>query len=602
MQQINDFVYYNNVSLDDRFLVFQVRDFDVFYEKGTMIVVVSKGIVNRKKETFSLPSCKEALHKALHLIRDKYVEGDRPYLPVRYTQEANYLKFEKADCKETPIIPLFFKNNKLLSLMLRIGKLYPILELLMKTFPMEHIRDENLFAIIEDMIGTGILEGLFAYRSTRLLHVDGRNQQIIPVLGNGVGFFWEERGLEPCHKAGTMFLTKQRPTDMHENLFAFVTEKGVFFYQDAFMHITEEKELFRITIAEWEQSISSGIYFLSDSKLSLPSDYNLSRELITTQQSDEEISSLKLTLRTVKFRKPVSCKAIPKDKLELIPKKTFYVQPKLDGNRLCVYIEPNPLRCYYFSRTGKQQPLKFNTHFDEGITELYKKLITNGNQTLFVDCECYAHGVDHQLLSGIYNRKKDDTAFAQFNLHVLSYVVIGTETSFQQVFANLERVFFDEGIFESKRISFNKGCLLNTTDEIKSYMEACIGNNYEGVVLYTPNDIYQFGVDRLFKIKMFYDHECFPLEMVASKEDPSVIGSVKVRCKRFFDDTLDWIELNITASLVKELKECSFGNPIFDACIGKPFTIICDDFSTEGVPQHSRFKEQFSPNGIRLDV
>ena len=133
-------------------------------------------------------------------------------------------------------------------------------------------------------------------------------------------------------------------------------------------------------------------------------------------------------------------------------------------------------------------------------------------------------------------------------------------------------------------------------------MENALLNGYEGIVCYPLNEQYTFGRNRLYKVKTVVDHECYPLSYIASEANPLVIGAVRVRARRFFNDSKDDIEFNVSASLLKELQEGSMGSDLFQSALGKPFTIVCEAFSNDGVPLRARFKDGFTPDGYRRDV
>ena len=231
---------------------------------------------------------------------------------------------------------------------------------------------------------------------------------------------------------------------------AFVTDKAVFIAKEGDLLSFNGKTLTSITRDEWASAYEKARYVLYEDGYRIPEGVKAAREVALVPS----LNINTLQLQTISFKKPIGCIQKPRSLLDgnmesnvvrslgKADKEGFYIQPKLDGNRICVYIEViagRPLISYY-SRTGEKKSKGFNRVFDDGILALYRNL-AKADERVMVNCECYKHGWSLQKITGCCNRHNaDDSDFGQLSLYVLSYVMLDTPVPllFSRVFEVLD--------------------------------------------------------------------------------------------------------------------------------------------------------------------
>ncbi len=622
---LNPFIADNNLcAVDgDNYLFFRLVDgstggfYEVFHKLGTPVIYTFSTRTRNGKliENTITDSGKSPHLKAFGLIRDKYSESTRPLVPIRYHKE-EYFKQLK-DLPNDKMQPFFDANRLLCSLMSTNRTLAMVIEMLST----RGLTDDNVFALIRTNVGDAPLEDTFAYRVIKDEHI---GETIVKIREADLVYFVEDatdREQSLFHK-GKLILTKKAGSP---DACAFVSRKGLFYVDDRRRLVSfDGGSMFSITESEWHNASKEAIFAFREANFVLPTGDSERRPIEDKQNQPKAALTTMAT-----FIAPTTCKKIDALILRDGDKKAnlagiigsrrlakgsgFYVQPKLDGNRVCVFIEGTSIG--YFSRSGKKLPVKFNNAFDDDIRRL-QQAIASGRaldgklalfegssatleegRKLFVDCECYKHGLTLQQITGPCNRDNDDNDFAQLNLHVLSYAI--GQMSFKETMGILAGI--DAKSF--KRIQINASKWVSTVGDAEAYMDAAIANGYEGIVLYPENEHYEFGKERLYKVKAVSDGECYPIGFIASPADPDAIGSVRVRAKRYLDNEGDdYIEFAVSAALTKDLRVDSMHNDDFDRALGKPYTIVCDAFSDDGIPLRARFKQPFTPDSWRRDL
>ena len=168
---------------------------------------------------------------------------------------------------------------------------------------------------------------------------------------------------------------------------------------------------------------------------------------------------------------------------------------------------------------------KFNRVFDRYVVDIANQLKTlstpnqsttltpnqsttlTPNQSNFtnfmLDCECYKHSIIHAKISGYCNSKTLDNNFAELELHVLNLVDLDKiknkvyPITFTETFGLLDHLTYSE------KIIYNKPILIANEVELMTTMKP----DYEGIVVYPLNGVYEFGLRRLYKIKSVIDGE-----------------------------------------------------------------------------------------------
>jgi hypothetical protein len=329
------------------------------------------------------------------------------------------------------------------------------------------------------------------------------------------------------------------------------------------------------------------------------------------------------------FRTPVSCKQMS------LEQTTFdypcYVQRKFDGNRAIVHSLLGGEIIRYYSRSGYKLSTSFNDRFTEELIHLSKVVCAKLGRplaNLHFDFECYDHGTIHSTIAGLCNAKTAKEGFERLKLHLLSVFVLDDVHKYEErkreytasdmtlkeiiEFSNtigLPYGTVDDGEPHYQTLCVSESRMIRSHGELDSFMKESVHSGYEGLVVYPLTNHYVFGHDRLFKLKKIYDGEVRVLDYIESDIEPGAIGSVLVESRPYFGirglsqaDSDELICYKVTASLKKEFKDNSMHAEIFRMCKRKYFTIICDSFSNTGIPMHSRFKSPLHPDTARLDV
>lgn len=655
---LNPFILAHNSSANDGFLYLQLYEnssrsvYNVFHELGTLNVVAlsgkktcpkpakkpsakraSKAVKSEQAEdkpedvlrerTFTLKTADEAMRKALELIRDKYVENSRVLLPLRWTKDA-YFK-HLSELRTKPAVH-FSERHLLFSLLNTQPTLNAIFRSIAEMEGNEVLSDDILFSTVERYFGNGVIEDICGFRSTHQEQICGR---IVCVFEDKVSYFVQDIGQgHQFIKTGKLNLSTACSADKLNHLMAFVCKEGVFYREGKqLLTVDPNDKLFSLPRTEWLSYAKEGRFYLYGQEDDLPEGTSAKTELTMPEEQPNQ-----LTLRTISFKRPTDCEEKAKESLlEHVDKafsaiakdkevRDYYAQPKLDGNRVCAFIEVIGGKAVveYFSRSGQKRTRKYNSAYDKSLLHLYTLVNSSlqevddegqrryppvvDNPRLMFDCECYKHGWILQKITGACNRHEDDAEFRELNLHVLSLALIDqNELTFEHIFTCLNGITNDQ-LRTFPNLVINRGRKVRMITEVSRFMTEAVDGGYEGTVLYPLNEGYTFGRKRLIKVKNLRDHECYPYGYEPSDADPTVIGSVKVRCRRNFDESQDYIEVCVSAALRDDIKDNSMNNPWFNKAFGWPFTIVCDNFSAEGKPLRSRFKDSFVPDCHRTDI
>ncbi len=302
---LNPFIVDHNASVDPGFYYFRLKEvstgafYNVFHELGTSVIYIYTGKnEDNLKERIVADSSKSPQLKAIGLIRDKYTEGSRVLLPVRFTKN-DYFKYVTSleDVKE--VEPIFIGEKLLFSLL----SVHPVLNAILRRLmavvgQADSIGDELLFRAVEYHFGNGVLEDVFAYRMT---HEEQRAGKILSVLEDKLVYFAEDIvGIEQSVVHKGSFLLTRKPAlsgcgdvDQEEGesdretsaeVKAFVCSSGLFFSDGrSFLACVGDPEtntpetmasercvVTRVTLAEWKAKLKGAVYILREIGFHLP--------------------------------------------------------------------------------------------------------------------------------------------------------------------------------------------------------------------------------------------------------------------------------------------------------------------------------------------
>lgn len=594
---------------------------------------------------------KACRRKLIHVLRDKFNEADRPFIPSFFNSVLAYDEYFtikpielrpamlviKDNKPVYPVYPVFsLKDHPLTTLLLRIRPIFDFLvtqnDIL--SFMMNSDSTPKCdIGIIEEILkrsGQLVLTSISLFK-TEETTVD----KLMPKISSEIGFRPFEYITEIEHtvnmseideifryysefpeylivKVDRKVKTIPRMFQTYK-LMAMVDRDGVLYeYMDKWFMINNLK----YTVLDDVNDIEP-VYLLlrNSSLLSCSSEQSIKvvGEYVRPEVTEKVI---------VPFRTPVSCKQTSIEECVSIS-YPCYVQKKFDGNRTIVYSLLGGSTILFYSRSGYKLSKSFNERFTTELQALSKHICEKLKKPLaniHFDFECYDHGTIHSEIAGLCNAKSAKPGFEKLRLHLLSCFIIDDirkyeerkreYTSSQETFREIIQFSNslglpsenDESSESYQTLCVSESRLIKSYQDLCSFMKESVNNKYEGLVIYPLSNYYVFGHDRLMKLKKIYDGEVVITDFIESDIEPGAIGSVMVKSRAYFDKSEEVIDYRVTASLKKEFKENSMHNKLFKSCIGKFFTIICDSFSNTGVPMHARFKMPLHPDSARDDV
>lgn len=251
-----------------------------------------------------------------------------------------------------------------------------------------------------------------------------------------------------------------------------------------------------------------------------------------------------------------------------------YVQPKLDGLRCVVYLDPATQNPVYQSRTGGI----FNTlhHLDVAIRQLLKD-----SPELVLDGELYTNQFPFEELAGLIKKKaitsQEDIAKIQCVQYHL-YDIVLSETPFRlrtQIILDLPKT---ASLKTDPLIEIVPTHYVNAESEFREKFGEFVAQGYEGIMLRNVAGLYQenYRSNDLMKYKEFFESE-YPIVgfKEASGRDE---GTVIWEC-----ETPDGRRFCVRPRGTQESRREWFVNA--KAFVGSQLTVIYQELSEMGVPR-----------------
>lgn len=243
-----------------------------------------------------------------------------------------------------------------------------------------------------------------------------------------------------------------------------------------------------------------------------------------------------------------------------------HAQPKLDGIR-CLARKSSSNEIELYSRTG----YLFTSieHIRKSLTLFFEKY-----PNIVIDGELYSKDMTFEELSGLCRRETGQATGIVYNI----FDVIVNNIGFQ------ERLKYLEELRGIHNISLVETVLVNNKQEIENYLEQCIVNGYEGIILRNSSGKYSVGHRSwdLQKYKKFFEEEFLITGYTegVGREKGAVIWecettsgkTFRVRPKGTQDQRREWMK---TA----------------ESCIGKKLTVIFQEYTQQQVPRFPVAKE-----------
>lgn len=179
-----------------------------------------------------------------------------------------------------------------------------------------------------------------------------------------------------------------------------------------------------------------------------------------------------------------------------------FIAPKVDGNRMVADKDG------FWGRSGDTPPNPFQ-HIRDALDPFFKE-----NKDVILDGEIYKHGMEHQLINGIYMDAKGDSSKLQY--WVFDIILPDRKADYNKRIAVLRNKLKSNDV-----IVLVDSKLVSSSDEIKSIYKQHLKDGYEGSVLRHPHGVYELAGRKekrsktVLKLKPVYDSE---FEIVGYKD------------------------------------------------------------------------------------
>ena len=253
----------------------------------------------------------------------------------------------------------------------------------------------------------------------------------------------------------------------------------------------------------------------------------------------------------------------------------MYIGHKSDGNRMMAAKDD------LWGRGGDTPPNPL-THIREQLAPLFEK-----HPDLILDGEMYKHGIEHQLINGMYMNAKADASSLDFI--VFDAVLPDRDAPFEKRIEFLRELLSEQK--NHPNIVLNEVTLVSTSDEIEKIYKQYLVDGYEGAVLRTPDGKYEVGVRKekrtkfALKLKPVFDKE---FEIVgykdgSGKDSGAIIWILAMpdSKKTFFSRPKKTIEER------RKLFD-QMGDKFDSDYKGKPMRVLYGDTTKDGMPRFSR--------------
>lgn len=254
--------------------------------------------------------------------------------------------------------------------------------------------------------------------------------------------------------------------------------------------------------------------------------------------------------------------------------KSFFCQPKLDGNRALINIRTGQI----FSRSRKE--IISVPHIGEEIKEKFSKLFDNDIE--WFDGELYSHDLTFNEMQSIIRKNKVETIDFENSKKISFYIFdyVSEETFVER----LERMSnFFNAVEELEYTKLVPSFFIKDT-EIDTFHNQFIADGYEGIMLRFPYFSYQQKRSLgLFKYKNFFDEEYEVVGFNSQEYYPDKLGTI---------DCIDKNNGNVfpaTPAMTQEEKDYIWHNQ--DLFLGKLATVRYQEkFEDTNVPRFGVIK------------
>ncbi len=286
-----------------------------------------------------------------------------------------------------------------------------------------------------------------------------------------------------------------------------------------------------------------------------------------------------------------------------------YIQPKLNGVHIVIYLDSTTNNIVRYSRTS----LDYNGL--SYISDEVKNILTSiQSSDIHLDGEIYIHGKDLNWISG-QTRKDDDSKDLEFHIFDCFWPLEkfnGIDRPYSERMKYLEDLFKEtDGLkIPHPHIKLVPTYQVNNYTEMKSYLTRFLNEeNLEGIILRKPNAGYRYSYNNyhctdVLKIKPTFDME---VRVIGYKQGTKGkdVGAIIWICQLMGDDlslaTFDVVPKNMTYEERYKIFDCLVKNEsYFDLYLrDKKLTVEYQELSAKtGIPLRAKallFREYENP-------
>lgn len=250
-----------------------------------------------------------------------------------------------------------------------------------------------------------------------------------------------------------------------------------------------------------------------------------------------------------------------------------FAQPKLDGHRCIAVLKDK--QCQLWTRTRKL--ITSMPHIEQDIVECF------GDMDITLDGELYTHNHDFEYISSLVRQEEPDPNHTIVEYHIYDIV---NQDNFENRLNTLQQL--ETECLTSKYLHIVDTKKLTHEDDVDDYLEICLEQGYEGIMLRNLNGAYENKrSSNLQKVKQFDDEE---FEVIGIKEGK---GKLAGHVGAFTCKQNDGAEFDVKmAGDTNKLKEYFENDKLWKH---KMLTVQFQGRSTYGIPRFPvglRFRDE----------
>lgn len=221
----------------------------------------------------------------------------------------------------------------------------------------------------------------------------------------------------------------------------------------------------------------------------------------------------------------------------------LYVSPKLNGIRLNIFIDENGNIEKYQSRSGK---LFKNLH------HIGNELASSTLKNIVLDGELYTHNIPFEVIASLINSDEyteiefESTLYKTEDIKFYLYDIISLENRDLKFYERYQYIL--NHIPSTSNINILENYIIHNEDQLKQKFNIFMEQGYEGLMLRTPNGVYECGKrsNHLLKYKIMEQDEFLIHSIYIAENDPLKVQIICVN-KFVTDETSPHRYFNISS-------------------------------------------------------